>query len=280
MNKTQFDKAGLVRRFGEPLPFDAPAYQTPEQGGGWFSSRLPSLGFYPRMIKVVIHAGRLAKRGLYSGGEFVKSSLDTMRGLEACGVKLQLSNLAVVPRLETPAVFVSNHMSTMETYILPSLIQYYRDVTFVIKDSLLRYPYFGDILRARNPIVVGRKDARADLQAVLDGGCARLAAGTSIVVFPQGSRYSGWDPAKFNSIGVKLARRAKVPLVPVALRSDAWGNSRYFLKDFGKIRPELRTFFKFGEPMEVKGNGKEEHAAVLKFIGDNLKGWGVECRNA
>ena len=273
------EKAELVRLFGEPLPFDTPEYHTPAGRGGWLSSRLPSLGFYPRMVKIVIHGGRLAGRGLYSGEEFVKSSLDTMRGLEACGVKFSCSGLDVIPRLDSPAVFVSNHMSSMETYVLPCLVQYYRNVTFVIKESLLRYPYFGEILRARNPITVGRKDARADLQAVLEGGCERLAAGTSIVVFPQGSRYNGWDPEKFNTIGVKLARKAKVPLVPVALRSDAWGNSNYWLKDFGKIRPQLKAFFKFGQPLEVTGNGKLEHAAVLKFIGDNLKAWGVECHN-
>lgn len=272
-------KAGLAQRFGEPLPFDLPEYQTPEQSGGWLSTRLPSLGFYPRMVKIVIQAGRLASRGLYSGVEFVKSSLDTMRALEACGVKFSLSGLDAVARLDTPAVFVSNHMSTLETYILPCLVQYYRDVTFVIKESLLRYPFFGEVLRARNPIVVGRKDARADLQAVLEGGCERLAAGTSIIVFPQGSRYTGWDPTRFNTIGVKLARKAKVPLVPVALRSDTWGNSNYFLKDFGKIRPQLGAFFKFGQPMQVQGNGREEHAVALEFIGDNLKRWGVECKN-
>lgn len=274
------DKAELIRLFGEPLPFDVPEYHTPEKRGGWFSSRLPSLGFYPRMVKIVIHGGRLALRGLYSGEEFVKSSLDTMRSLEARGVRFHCEGLDVVPRLDSPAVFVSNHMSTMETYILPCLVQYYRDVTFIIKESLLRYPFFGAILRARNPVTVGRKDARADLQAVLEGGCERLAAGTSIVVFPQGSRFTGWDPARFNTIGVKLARKAKVPLVPVALRSDAWGNSNYFLKDFGRIRPQLGAFFKFGQPLEVTGSGKAEHAAVLDFIGSNLKSWGVECQHA
>jgi 1-acyl-sn-glycerol-3-phosphate acyltransferase len=129
------------------------------------------------------------------------------------------------------------------------------------------------VLKARDPVVVERKNPRADLAAVLEGGEARLRQGTSIVVFPQSTRSLSLDPALFNSIGVKLAKRAGAPVVPLALKTDAWGMGA-LIKDFGRISPLLPVRFAFGEPLSVTGNGKAEHAAVCAFIGEHLRNWG------
>ena len=94
----------------------------------------------------------------------------------------------------------------------------------MVKESLLKYPFFGPVLGSREPIVVGRSNPREDLVAVLEGGEARLKQGRSVIVFPQSTRSSVFDPAHFNTIGVKLAKRAGVPVIPVALKTDAWGN--------------------------------------------------------
>ncbi|MBW2177934.1 MAG: hypothetical protein JRH03_13480, partial [Deltaproteobacteria bacterium] len=72
--------------------------------------------------------------------------------------------------LKSPRVFVSNHMSVLETFLFPSL--------------------------QRN---------------------------VSVLVFPQTTRGLRFDPDKFNTLGIKLARRAKVPVIPVAVKADAWG---------------------------------------------------------
>jgi hypothetical protein len=49
---------------------------------------------------------------------------------------------------------------------------------------------------------------------MMDGGLARLKQGISIVVFPQTTRMVDFDASQFNSIGVKLAKKAGVPVVP------------------------------------------------------------------
>jgi 1-acyl-sn-glycerol-3-phosphate acyltransferase len=94
----------------------------------------------------------------------------------------------------------------------------------------------------------------------------------SIIVFPQSFRTTEIDPEKFNSIGVKLARKAQVPLVPIALKTDAWG-SGWPVKDFGRIRPNWPIHFSFGQPMLIQGNGKDEHQQIINFIASNLKNW-------
>ncbi|MDR2892370.1 MAG: 1-acyl-sn-glycerol-3-phosphate acyltransferase [Deltaproteobacteria bacterium] len=260
-------------------PYAIPNYKTPPGQAKFFSGAFPALGFYSRLMAIVYSASKLAKQGQYPNEEWVKSSFQTLAALEACGIKINIEGLEQVMDLRGPCVFVSNHMSTLETFGLPCLIQPYRDVTYVVKESLLNYPYFGAVLASRDPIVVTRKDLRADLTAMLDGGCARLAAGRSIIIFPQSTRGVRLDPQHFNSIGVKLARKAGVPVLPIALRTDAWGNGS-LIKDFGPLRKELTVHFKFGAPMEINGNGKAEHAAIVDFISRNLANWGLEVDTA
>jgi 1-acyl-sn-glycerol-3-phosphate acyltransferase len=156
--------------------------------------------------------------------------------------------------------------------VLPSLINPVRRCTFVIKPSLMGYPVFGPVMRSRDPIVVTRDNPRQDLQTVLDEGARRLAAGTSIVLFPQTTRSGTFDPAKFNSLGVKLAKNAGVPIVPVALKTDAWANGS-MLKDFGPIYPHLPIHIEFAAPLPVEGNGREQQEAAVAFISSRLSAW-------
>ena len=144
----------------------------------------------------------------------------------------------------------------------------------IVKDSLLTYPVFGHVMRSRNPIAVGRSNPREDLKAVMEGGKERLGNGVSLIIFPQTTRTPAFDPAEFNTLGVKLARRADVPVVPLALVTDAWGTGKRF-KDFGKIDPSKAVHLAFGEPMRIEGRGEAEHEAIIEFIQGNLKAWGA-----
>jgi 1-acyl-sn-glycerol-3-phosphate acyltransferase len=164
-------------------------------------------------------------------------------------------------------------MSTLETFVLPVILAPLRPVTFVVKGSLVRYPVFGPVMRSRDPIVVERTNPRADLKTVLDGGAERLARGVSVIVFPQTTRTPLFDPAEFNTIGVKLARRAGVPVVPLALKTDAWGNGR-LIKEWGRIDPSRSIHFAFGPPRDITTRGGDEHEDIVRYIAAHLTAWG------
>ena len=74
------------------------------------------------------------------------------------------------------------------------------------------------------------------------------------------------DPKKFNALGIKLAKQDKVPVFPVAVKTDFWGMGRWF-KDSGRIDPSKPVRVSFGEPVHVGGNGKPEHRPTVVFIG-------------
>ena len=247
-------------------------YRTRIDVGKGRKSLWTSLVFHGKMLKIYWRSSRQAVNGFYDGEQWALSSLEVFRLLESVGVRFEIDNLDVPYSVSRPCVYVGNHMSTLETLVLPCLLQPACNTTFIVKESLTRFPVFGHVIRSRDPITVGREDPREDLKAVLEGGQKRLESGTSVIVFPQTTRSSTFDPAQFNTIGVKLARRANAPIVPIALKTDAWEKGS-IVKDFGPIRPDREVHISFGEPIEVSGSGREEHEQIVRFIQGKLEEW-------
>ena len=214
----------------------------------------------------------MAKNGKYDYPEWVSSSLKILRLLESCGGRFHITGLGNILKIEKPAVFISNHMSTLETMIFPGIIAPRKKVTFVVKDTLVRHAIFGPTMRSRDPIVVTRTDPRADFRTVISEGKEKLDQGISVVIFPQSTRTVDFVPEEFNSLGVKLAKANGVPIIPVAIKTDFWGNAK-FLKAFGPIDRSKPIHMNFGEPIEVKGTGKEEHNFIINYITERLEDW-------
>jgi len=252
--------------------FPEDSYTTPEGRAAPLASRFPSLAFFWKMFGIVRRNGRLASAGKYGVPEWIEGSYESLRVLEHCGLRFYVRGMNNIDAVDGPCVFIGNHMSTLETFALPCFIQPRKPVTFVVKKSLLNYPWFGPVLRSRDPILVTRRNPREDFAAVMEEGCERLSRGMSVIVFPQGTRSTTLDPAQFNSIGIKLAKRAGVPVLPIALRSDAWKVGRFF-KDYGGLDPSRPVHFAFGRPLRIEGNGKAEHGAVCDFIAEHLRQW-------
>ncbi len=256
----------------DKLSFENGTYRTAPRALSLSARLLPSFFFYCRTFMIVYRASVLARRGKYKTPEWCASSLATLRALEEAGVTIEITGVHSFLEVEGPCVFIANHMSTLETFVLPVIISSFKESTFVVKQSLVDYPVFKHVMRSRDPITVGRSNPREDLKAVLEGGTQRIQAGSSIVIFPQTTRTPFFNPEAFNTIGVKLAKKAGVPVVPIALKTDAWGNGR-FLKDYGRIHPGEKVYFAFGKPMLIKNRGAEEHEAIVEFISGKLKEW-------
>lgn len=237
----------------------------------------PGLSFYKSFIPIVWRSSRQAKHNVYDAHTWALSSYDTFKHLERVGVQFDVTGIEHVKDLDGPCVFIGNHMSMLETVILPCLLQPHRDITFVVKESLLDYPVFKYVMRSRDPIAVTRSNPKEDFKRVLNGGKERLKKGVSIIVFPQTTRMMEFIPEQFNSIGVKLALRAKVPVVPIALKTDAWCNGRFF-KDFGTIDTSRKVHFAVDKPMMIEGRGAEEHEKIIEFIQTKLVEWGSEAK--
>lgn len=255
------------------LPGDR--YDTPQGSRVLLSYIMPYWYFVLNSLRIIRRDSLLAEAGTYTGELWSQSSLEAMRLVEALGGVVHVEGMNVMDTVQGPCIFACNHMSTLETCVLPCLIQRRKDVTFVAKRNLMKHKWFWLVLNARDPIIVDRENPRADLVAMLEQGVERLNKGLSIIVFPQSTRALEFNPAQFNSIAVKLAKRASVPVIPVALRTDAWSTGGRLIKEFSAINPDIPIQFSFGKPIYVEGNGKAEHAAVVDFISERLRFWGA-----
>ncbi len=255
--------------------FPADSYQTPPKTKLSLWDRMISnnlLYFTLKYAYIVLQTRKQAIKKIYDTPAWHKSSYYIFRFIEKTGGRFSITGMENISKSEKPVLFISNHMSTLETMIFPCIIAPHREVTFVVKESLVKHPLFKDVMLSRNPVVVGRSDPRKDLEAVMNGGAELLAKGVSIVIFPQSTRNLVFKPEEFNSIGVKLAKKTGVPVVPVAIKTDFWGNGKY-IKELGPLDNTKTIHFKFGEPFMVTGNGKEENNRIISFIQECLEEW-------
>lgn len=229
-------------------------------------------GLYLGVFGAVVEANSAAKKGIYDDVLWARSSFRIFRDIERSGGVFDISGFDNIRRSRNPVVFISNHISTLETVIFPVLIAPIKRVTFVVKERLVKGPYFGPIMKSRNPIAVSRKDPREDLKTVLTKGTQLLDDGFSIIVFPQHTRTHAFDPDRFNTLGIKLARKAGVNVIPVAIKTDFWQNGR-ILRGFGPLKRKRTIYIRFGEEMKIAGRGRDEHAFIIDFIQQNLKTW-------
>lgn len=172
-----------------------------------------------------------------------------------------------------PAVVVCNHVSALETYLMPSLLAPWGPMTFVLKASLLRYPVIGRGLAAMDPVPVSRKSPVADLRAVLDHGGRILASGRFVVLFPQGSRERVFDPATFRSLGTKLAQHARVPVVPFCVASDFLRIGEWNRDLFASVHAESPLRIACGEPIPWDLPAAELQRRQTDFLSATLARW-------
>jgi 1-acyl-sn-glycerol-3-phosphate acyltransferase len=230
--------------------------------------------YYSRLMTLIGGSSWVAKRGGYTNEQWCRDSHSVFGIVESAGGSLHCSGLKKMARHSGPFVFISNHMSMLDTFLLPGLILPFHKVTFVIKEGLLHYPVFGWMMKAVNPITVKRQNPRKDLKKVFEEGQRLLSQNCSIIIFPQATRSVFFDTAAFNTLGVKLARKAGVPVVPMALKTDFQQNGKY-IKEMGPVIPTQPVHIRFGDPMVVEGNGQSTHLAVIDFIETHLRKWHI-----
>ena len=256
--------------------FHEDSYDTPENNKSSLGYRL-LLGnrfyFYINNFYVFFKTAMCARRGELDGENQTFYSNQNFRLVEKCGGKIHLRGLDKLRKLEgKPVILLGNHMSLLETALFHSIIRPRLDFTFVIKKALLKVPFFNDIMLSLQAIPVTRIDPRSDLKMLLREGKYLVKNGKSIIMFPQGTRSEDFSPEHFGSIGIKLARAAKVDVMPFALKTNFLKNGK-FLRDLGPVCPKNEVYFEFGDPIKLEGNGKEANQKVIEFVSDRLKKW-------
>lgn len=163
--------------------------------------------------------------------------------LEAHGFSLIVSG----PPASGPVLYVANHQS----YFDPVAILAARPANPIAKAEVAAWPGLGSAMRIGGTMFVDRSDRRSGARVLREAANA-LALGASVLAFPEGTTTDGTRLLPFQPGIFGLAKRSKVPIVPVAVRYSspevAWVGEEYFLPHYLRLsaREETGVHIHFG----------------------------------
>ena len=143
-------------------------------------------------------------------------------------------------------LFVANHVNWLDIVVLHSQ----RMMGFVAKREISHWPVIG-WLAARGETIFHHRGSTESLGGVLHEMLARLRAGRSVGVFPEGGTRGGGEVGPFHARIFLAAVEAGVPVQPVALRYGERGNAQKVVA-FAPRERFLGNFLRLlGEPARI-----------------------------
>jgi len=129
------------------------------------------------------------------------------------GIKVEVSGKENI-LVDQPQIFIANHQGYYDIFTLAGYLTV--QLRWVSKAVLFRVPFMGWAMRAAGYIPVERNNRKQSYQAFLNT-LEAIKEGSSVVIFPEGTRSEDGNIGIFKKGSQLLAQRAKVPMVPVAI---------------------------------------------------------------
>lgn len=116
----------------------------------------------------------------------------------------------------TTYVIISNHQSTLDILLMNCLRYNYK---WISKIENFKVPFIGWYLRMADYITVDRGDEESKTE-MLEKSLNCLENGTSIMIFPEGTRSLDKEIGFFKRGAFQLALQANVPILPVLIEGS------------------------------------------------------------
>jgi 1-acyl-sn-glycerol-3-phosphate acyltransferase len=197
--------------------------------------------------------------------------------LHVGGISLKTAGLTHIDPNEK-YVFMVNHQSNIDIPVLINSLSQLQ-LRWIAKKELLWVPFFGWAMWASKHITIDRHNplgAAKTLQRAQD----RIAAGISVVVFPEGTRSRDSKLLRFKKGGFRLAVQTGTAIVPVTIN----GSGALLPSGAWRLRPGTIEVT-FGQPITVEGyhsgNLRALSEQVRERIAEHLRPMGAsQCENS
>lgn len=114
-------------------------------------------------------------------------------------------------------IYMPNHQSNFD--ILALFAGLPGQFRWLAKEELFHVPLFGLAMRRCGYIPLNRTDRKKAVKSVIEAA-QRIQSGTSVVIFPEGTRSPDGQLQEFKKGGFMLALKAQVPVLPVVIRGS------------------------------------------------------------
>lgn len=165
---------------------------------------------------------------------------------------------------DTPSVIMIKHTTIFETY---GHVPIFPKTAWVVKREALWIPVIGWAIGVvLKPIAIDRGKGRSAVKQVIEKGKRRLAEGTWVTIFPEGTRVPYGETRKYGISGAALAKEAGVSIVPVAHNAGDFWRRREF-----SMRPGIVRFC-IGPPIDASTQApKETNLVVQEWIEGKMR---------
>jgi 1-acyl-sn-glycerol-3-phosphate acyltransferase len=157
---------------------------------------------------------------------------------------------------EKPYIFAANHQSQFDIFVLQGFLGV--NFRWLAKKELFAVPVWGPAMRRAGYIPIDRSHGRQAIKS-LDEAAKKIAAGTSVIIFPEGTRSQDGKLHDFKAGAMILAIKSGVPIVPVAILGT------YEILPKGKMMMTPgKVRIRMGHPIETKKYGSKDKHELAK----------------
>ncbi|KYH34748.1 1-acyl-sn-glycerol-3-phosphate acyltransferase [Clostridium tepidiprofundi DSM 19306] len=181
--------------------------------------------------------------------------------IDSIGIDLEVIGRENIPNKS--CLFVSNHQSNLDIPALLSAVG--KPIGLVAKKEMEKLPIMPYWMNEMHCVFIDRENPREGLKAI-NKGAENLKQGYSMAIFPEGTRSKGSKMGEFKKGSLKMALKAKVPVVPVTI--DGTYKS---LEAYDKKSKRFDVKIIFDKPIEVKELSREESAKLLEDVRDIIE---------
>ena len=179
--------------------------------------------------------------------------------------------------MQTPGLFVSNHISWLDTIILSHI----QPISFIARHDLEHWPLLGTFTKRMQSVYIDRRNkfhAYRSLPAIQE----RLMQGRSVHVFPEATTSDGSAVLPFYPMFYEAAVRCEKPVQALAIRyldehgqwlpDPAFIGEDSFLDTLARILRVKRVYAHchFFEPFEARQLGRKELCQQTKAQIENF----------
>lgn len=213
----------------------------------------------PILLAIVI-VGLFNKKSQYKMTKVLVTHL-TKGIMFLTGSKITITGLEHIP--DETVLFVGNHRSIFDIVLLMYVIK--RPFGFIGKEEVTKIPYINLVLSLLGGLFLDRQDSRKALKTILEG-IELLKTGHSMLIFPEGTRNKvSEEPLPFKQGSLKLAEKAKVPVVPFSIK----GTDNIFENNKHLNVKASNVYLNFGKPVilsELPSEEKKKSAVYIRSI--------------
>lgn len=181
--------------------------------------------------------------------------------LWTAGVKVRMHGLDRLVQ-DGAFIFICNHVSLFD---IPALVGWLPRNNFVAKAELFKIPVFGQGIRVLGTVPIERENQKAAFGSY-DIAAARIRAGSSVVVFPEGTRGREYPIRTFKKGPFVLAIKAGAPIVPVVV----YGTIEILPKGRLLMRPGIIDVYVL-EPVPTTGLGYDDRDVLAHIVRDRMQ---------